>query len=190
MREPEYEYQELFIDTSTWTRKFQFKNTKLAPTPDSNPSNSQSMSNNGIAIYFLVGILLLLIFTSLIYYFIFRKRKNRELTNSGLIDAKINNLEPIVEWIRSDSNMDQLNNEAVFTLDDKATSRAYAEADRKADLHQLSSLNLAYKNNSTNNQITTNNSIKGLSGILTKSTLVNKANFDDITMISAKYPKN
>jgi hypothetical protein len=95
----------------------------------------------------------------------------------------------MVEWVRSDSNIDQLDNEAVFALDDKATSRVNNEADREADLHQLSSLNLAYKSNSSTRQNTASNSIQGFSRMIANSTLVNNANFGDNTVISERFPK-
>ncbi|KXN67966.1 hypothetical protein CONCODRAFT_9864 [Conidiobolus coronatus NRRL 28638] len=171
MREPDYEYQELYIDTSTWTRKFKFKNRELEPTPDSNLPDIKPTLNTSTIICSVVA-------------------KKIELGNNGSINGKINKLEPMVEWVRSDLNIIQLDNEAIFTLDDKATVRINTEADREEDLNQLNSINLAYKNNDSK-QNSTSNYIHRFSRTFINSTLVNNANIDDDdTPTLAHLPKD
>ncbi|KXN67979.1 hypothetical protein CONCODRAFT_9876, partial [Conidiobolus coronatus NRRL 28638] len=185
--EPANEYKQVFIDTSSWTRKFQFKNIELVPTSDYISSKNEPKSNTNTIIYSVVGVLLFLILSSLLYYFlIFRKRKRRELSNIQPLVNQINNQGPDVLWVRSDSKIIRLDNKAVFSLEDKAINN---ESDREADLHQLNSLNLVYKNN-TSKQNNYSNNIQESSGNFTSSTLINNENLDEDGTLTSSYLLN
>jgi hypothetical protein len=191
INESDSEQQTLLIDTSTWTRKFWFKNLNLI-NPDLYHPKIEPVSNNNVTIYSAIGVILFFIFIGLLYYiFIIRKWKKKELANIELINGKINNLEPMIEWVRSDSNIVQLDNEAVFALDDKATSRTYTEADKEADLRQLNTLNFAYKNSNSSKQDRISNNIQEFSTEFVNTTLINKASLiEDNTLTSEDLPKN
>ncbi|KXN67970.1 hypothetical protein CONCODRAFT_9868 [Conidiobolus coronatus NRRL 28638] len=177
MREPDYDNQQILIDTSTWTRKFKFKNIDLMPTPDSNSPNNKPISNTNTIIYSVVGVVLFLTLASFLYYFfIIRKQKKRDLNNIQISNGQVNNQEPDVKWVRSDSKIIRLDNEEVFSFDDKATASKNIEADRDADLRQLNILNFVYKNDNFSNQGRVNNKIQEFPETFTNATLLSKEN--------------